>query len=66
MLAVRRETPEASAAFATDQPYPMLILSLFMAVLIFIRHRENIARLLKGEEPRIGKKKTAETPPPAA
>lgn len=29
-----------------------------MALLIFIRHRENIGRLLKGEEPRIGKKKS--------
>ncbi|GLQ07663.1 glycerol-3-phosphate 1-O-acyltransferase PlsY [Sneathiella chinensis] len=28
----------------------------FMAVLIFIRHHENIARLLTGKEPRIGKK----------
>ena len=29
---------------------------LFMAVLIFIRHRPNIARLLDGSEPRIGRK----------
>lgn len=41
-------------AFATDQPRPMLHLSLFMAVLIFVRHHENIRRLLKGQEPRIG------------
>jgi len=31
-------------------------LTAFMAVLIFIRHYENIVRLAKGEEPRIGKK----------
>lgn len=31
-------------------------LAAFMAVLIFVRHHENIARLLKGSEPRIGKK----------
>jgi glycerol-3-phosphate acyltransferase PlsY len=31
-----------------------------MAVLIFIRHRENIARLLKGQEPKIGGKKKTE------
>jgi glycerol-3-phosphate acyltransferase PlsY len=37
-----------------------------MAVLIFIRHKDNISRLLKGQEPRIGKKKTAEAPPPTA
>ena len=55
----------APFALATDQPFPMLGLALFMAVLIFIRHRENIARLLKGEEPKIGKKKPAEDAPPA-
>jgi glycerol-3-phosphate acyltransferase PlsY len=53
----------APLALATDQPYPMLALALFMAVLIFIRHRENIARLLKGEEPKIGKKKDGAAPP---
>jgi acyl phosphate:glycerol-3-phosphate acyltransferase len=56
----------APFALAFDQPYPMLGLCLFMAVLIFIRHRENIARLLKGQEPKIGKKKSAEEAPPAA
>lgn len=30
-----------------------------LAVLGFIRHHTNIKRLLKGEEPRIGKKKPA-------
>ena len=40
-------------------PYPFLGMALFMAVLIYIRHRENIRRLLKGEEPKIGKKKDA-------
>ncbi len=41
----------------TDGPLTMIYLALFMAVLIFIRHHENIRRLLKGEEPRIGAKK---------
>jgi glycerol-3-phosphate acyltransferase PlsY len=50
-------------AFATDQPYPMVVLSAFMAVLIYIRHHQNIARLLKGEEPKIGGKKDAAPPP---
>ena len=31
-----------------------------MAVLIFIRHHQNIRRLLKGEEPKIGRKKDAD------
>ncbi|MFN3857738.1 MAG: glycerol-3-phosphate 1-O-acyltransferase PlsY [Caulobacter sp.] len=46
-------------SLATEQPYPITLLAVFMAVLVFIRHRENIARLLKGQEPRIGKKTTA-------
>ncbi len=53
--------------FATDVDgdgsHPMLWLSLFMAVLIFIRHHQNISRLLKGEEPKIGAKKAAAPPP---
>ena len=31
--------------------------ALFMTALIFIRHKSNIARLLAGEEPKIGAKK---------
>jgi glycerol-3-phosphate acyltransferase PlsY len=41
--------------FATDQaPIAKLYLAVFMGVLVFVRHHENIRRLLKGEEPRIG------------
>jgi glycerol-3-phosphate acyltransferase PlsY len=53
-------------AFATDglgvaghYKYPVVVLTTVMAVLIFIRHHENIRRLLKGEEPRIGGGKDA-------
>lgn len=49
-------------AFATDQPRPMVVLCVFMAVLIFIRHHQNISRLLKGQEPKIGGKKDAAPP----
>ena len=38
-------------------PAPIAVLSLFTAVLIWFRHHENIRRLLKGAEPRIGAKK---------
>ncbi|MGH7026825.1 glycerol-3-phosphate 1-O-acyltransferase PlsY [Brevundimonas sp.] len=38
-------------------PAPILILAVFTAVLIYIRHHENIGRLLKGAEPKIGAKK---------
>lgn len=46
-------------AFATNQPRPIFWLTIFMAGLIYLRHRENIGRLLKGQEPRIGAKKPA-------
>lgn len=36
---------------------PVLALAVFTAALIWIRHHENIGRLLKGAEPRIGAKK---------
>jgi glycerol-3-phosphate acyltransferase PlsY len=48
-------------AFLLHQPRSALSLAAFMAVLVFIRHHANIARLLKGEEPRIGAGKS----PPA-
>lgn len=40
-------------------PEAKLWLAAFMAVLIFIRHHENIRRLLNGEEPRIGARAAA-------
>lgn len=52
-------------AFATDAPLPILYLTVFMAVLIFIRHYENIRRLMNGTEPKIGAKK-AQAPQSAA
>jgi len=46
--------------FLTGQtPEAKLWLAVFMAVLIYIRHHENIGRLLRGEEPRIGAKPAA-------
>jgi len=41
---------------------PQAWLAAFAAVLVWIRHHENINRLLKGEEPKIGKKKEAAPP----
>ncbi len=37
-------------------PQPIVVLAVFTTVLIWVRHHENIARLLKGVEPRIGAK----------
>jgi glycerol-3-phosphate acyltransferase PlsY len=36
----------------------LAIFALLLGALVWWRHRENIRRLLKGEEPKIGKKKT--------
>jgi glycerol-3-phosphate acyltransferase PlsY len=49
--------------FLADRPRPLALMALFMAVLIYVRHHENIRRLLKGEEPRIGGAKTPADPP---
>jgi glycerol-3-phosphate acyltransferase PlsY len=39
---------------------PILVwFGIFIAILVWIRHHENISRLLKGTEPKIGKKKPA-------
>ncbi len=51
-------------ALATDQAAPMVVLAAFMAVLVFIRHKDNIARLRTGTEPKIGAKKAAEASNP--
>jgi len=45
------------AALGLPAPSPIAALAVFTAALIWIRHHENIARLLKGTEPRIGAKK---------
>lgn len=46
-------------AFATDCPYPIVILAVVMALIIFIRHHDNIRRLMNGTESRIGGDKPA-------
>jgi glycerol-3-phosphate acyltransferase PlsY len=38
-----------------------IALGIGLTVLVWIRHHENIRRLLKGEEPKIGKKKPAQS-----
>jgi glycerol-3-phosphate acyltransferase PlsY len=48
-------------AYLTGQPSPIFWLAVIMGGLIFFRHRENIDRLRKGQEPRIGAKKNAPT-----
>jgi glycerol-3-phosphate acyltransferase PlsY len=41
-------------AFALHSPYTLMLLGF--AVLVLWKHRENVARLMKGTEPRIGTK----------
>lgn len=42
------------AALSLPAPAPIQLVALFTAVLIWIRHHQNIARLFQGTEPRIG------------
>jgi len=46
-------------AWALGKPEHALAFAV-LALLGFVRHKANIVRLLKGEEPRIGRKKTTE------
>ena len=47
-------------AFLLHDGYPVIALAILTGVLIYIRHHENIRRLLSGTEPRIGASKPAE------
>jgi glycerol-3-phosphate acyltransferase PlsY len=49
-------------AFLLHSGRPVIALALFTGVLIYIRHHENIRRLLKGEEPRFGTKTAKASP----
>jgi glycerol-3-phosphate acyltransferase PlsY len=42
-------------AIALQRPFPLQGMTLLIAILIFERHRANIARLIAGTEPRIGR-----------
>lgn len=42
----------------TTKSMPLVICSIVIAVLVYIRHKANIARIIKGDEPRITGKKT--------
>jgi glycerol-3-phosphate acyltransferase PlsY len=44
------------AALGLPTSMPITLLAAFAAVLIWVRHHQNIGRLLKGAEPRIGAK----------
>jgi glycerol-3-phosphate acyltransferase PlsY len=46
-------------AYYFTHSLPNTVLTAVIAALVFWRHRANISRLVKGEEPRIGQKKAA-------
>jgi acyl phosphate:glycerol-3-phosphate acyltransferase len=46
-------TPVLAALFGSPG---LVLMSILLAALIFLRHKENIRRLIAGTEPRIGKK----------
>ncbi len=58
-LAAAALSPVYAALVHAALPVRMLI--LFAAILVVLRHRANIARLLNGQEPRVGRKRV-ETP----
>jgi glycerol-3-phosphate acyltransferase PlsY len=43
-------------ALLLGRPHAIALLALFMGLLVYVRHADNIRRLLKGQEPRIGAK----------
>jgi glycerol-3-phosphate acyltransferase PlsY len=45
------------AVVAVGGPRPYLLLALVISALVVVRHSENIQRLLKGSEPRLGDRK---------
>lgn len=49
----------SSSGFNAEYKIESYILALFMTMLAFIRHRENIKRLMNGTERKIGEKKEA-------
>jgi glycerol-3-phosphate acyltransferase PlsY len=53
-LAASAAAPVAAAVLQV--PFPLLIATTIVAALIWQRHKDNIARLAAGTEPRIGKK----------
>jgi glycerol-3-phosphate acyltransferase PlsY len=44
-----------------DDYWPYLVIAVFGSALAIYQHRENIKRLLKGEEPKIGKRRAQES-----
>ena len=50
------------AAAAWGCPRPYVLLAIAISGLVLLRHRANIGRLMAGEEPRIGERKSKSSP----
>ena len=46
------------AVAAVGGPRPYILLAIAVSALVLLRHRANISRLIAGEEPRIGERKS--------
>ena len=53
-LAALTASAAAVIAVAISKPWPFLALFAILTLLLYLRHAENIRRLMKGEESRIG------------
>src|SRR6185369_10712144 len=60
LLAIAASPVYAYFLGTVPQVWPQVYLAIGLAVLVWIRHHENIRRLLSGTEPKIGKKKPAQ------
>jgi acyl phosphate:glycerol-3-phosphate acyltransferase len=58
-LALAIVLPPAVAALGLPQPW--LLLAIVMTALVLLRHHENIARLMRGEEPRFQPKRRSDS-----
>jgi glycerol-3-phosphate acyltransferase PlsY len=55
-----------AAVAAIGAPGPFILLALAISALVILRHQENIRRLMRGEEPRLGARKQSDTTEPSA
>ena len=50
-----------AAVAAVGAPQPFVLLALAISALVLVRHQENIRRLMKGEEPRLGARRQGDS-----
>ena len=62
-LAAFASAPIAALALAAHERAPIALAAALIAALVFVRHRDNIRRLIRGEEEKIGAKPAAPHPP---